>query len=75
MVGAAVLLLGARLLLNPLPLSNLLPAEIIALISLAYLEDDGIMLSLGLFAGGIIAVVKIWAFMETLHGANGLLSR
>ena len=40
-----------RLLLTPFPLSNILPAILIAFISLAYLEQDGLLLIVGLMAG------------------------
>jgi len=33
------------LLLTPLPLSNVAPAMVISLISLAYVEEDGLLLS------------------------------
>ena len=36
-----VALLTVRLLLNPIPFSNVVPAILIALIALAYLEEDG----------------------------------
>ncbi len=42
-VGIAVVLLSARLILTPIPLSNILPAIVIALISLAYTEEDGVV--------------------------------
>ena len=42
--------LNATLLFIPLPLSNIVPALVIALISLAYLEEDG-LLALRRFAG------------------------
>jgi hypothetical protein len=37
-VGVAVMMLSARLILTPIPLSNILPALLIALIALAYAE-------------------------------------
>jgi len=43
-VGIAVVLLSARLILTPIPLSNILPAVVIALISLAYAEEAGLIL-------------------------------
>jgi hypothetical protein len=42
-VGIAVVLLSARLILTPIPLSNILPAVVIALISLAYAEEAGLI--------------------------------
>jgi hypothetical protein len=44
-VGVMVLLLTAVLLLTPVPLSNVAPAMVISLISLAYVEEDGLVLS------------------------------
>jgi hypothetical protein len=56
-VGAAVVLLSVRLILVPLPASNLFPALVIAFVSLAYLEQDGLLLSVGLvLAAGILAL-------------------
>ncbi|MGD0025739.1 MAG: exopolysaccharide biosynthesis protein [Xanthobacteraceae bacterium] len=56
-VGLMVLLLTVRLLSNPLPASNVLPAALISFISLAYLEADGLMLTIGLLAGLIALAV------------------
>ena len=47
-VGVVVLLLTAVLLLTPVPLSNVAPATVISLISLAYVEEDGLLLSVAL---------------------------
>jgi len=56
-VGLMLLLLTVRLLSNPLPASNVLPAALISFISLAYLEADGLMLTIGLVAGLIALAV------------------
>jgi hypothetical protein len=48
LVGAVVLILSASLVFVPIPLSNVIPAPVIALISLAYLEEDGLMLLIAL---------------------------
>jgi hypothetical protein len=50
LVGTAVFLLTALLLLTPLPLIQVVPGIIIVVLSVAYLEDDGVLLSLGLLA-------------------------
>ena len=52
LVGAVVVLLNITLLFTPVPLSNVVPALVIALISLAYLEEDGLLLSIALLASG-----------------------
>jgi hypothetical protein len=62
-VGVVVLLLTAVLLLAPLPLTNVPPAADIALISLAYIEEDGVLLAIALGAGLIllaIASAAVW---------------
>jgi hypothetical protein len=48
-----VLLLTAVLLLTPVPLSNIAPAIAIALISLAYIEEDGLLLCFALLAAAV----------------------
>src|SRR5262245_51153898 len=50
-VGIVILLLALVLLLVPVPLSNIVPAAIIALIALAYTEEDGMLLCSALLAG------------------------
>jgi hypothetical protein len=50
LVGIAVFLLTALLLLTPLPFIQVVPGIIIIILSVAYLEDDGLLLLLGLFA-------------------------
>ena len=59
-VGVLILFLAAALLLTPVPLSNIAPAVIISLISLAYVEEDGLLLTLG-FAAAIGFMVLISA--------------
>src|SRR5262247_4359074 len=53
-VGVMVLLLTIVLLLMPVPLSNVAPAMVISLISLAYIEEDGLLLSIGFLAAIIL---------------------
>jgi hypothetical protein len=56
-VGLVVLLASVRLIVVPVPLSNILPAAIVALVSVAYLEEDGLLLSLALaLAAGNLAL-------------------
>ena len=58
-----VLLLTAALLLTPIPLSNIAPAVLVILISLAYIEEDGLLLCLAfLFAAILISIasVAVW---------------
>ena len=69
-VGFAVMMLSARLVLAPIPLSNILPALMIALISLAYLEEDGLVLSIGLLAAFVVIALDVGAVWEIVHGAK-----
>ena len=64
-----VLLLTAALLLTPVPLSNIAPAIVIALISVAYLEEDGLLLCLALLAAVILISVASVAVWGTIVGA------
>jgi hypothetical protein len=47
----------------PLPLSNVVPALVIALLSLAYLEEDGVLLVIALLTAVITlsaAAAAVW---------------
>jgi hypothetical protein len=69
-VGVIVLLMCA-LLLVPVPMSQVLPALVIALISLAYLEQDGVLLAIALlFALALlmIEIALIWKAVWALSG-------
>jgi hypothetical protein len=65
-VGVAVLILALAVTLTPLPLSNIPPALAIALISLAYLEEDGLLLAIGLVAGAAVVMIMTFAAWETI---------
>ena len=68
-VGVVVLLLTAALLLTPIPFSNIAPAVLIVLISLAYIEEDGLLLCLAfLFAVILISIASV-AVWGTIFGA------
>ena len=69
-VGIVVVMLSARLILTPIPLSNVVPAVLVAVISLAYLEEDGLMLSIGLLAGFVVLAVDLAVIWETVLGAK-----
>jgi hypothetical protein len=70
LVGAVVVLLNITLLFTPVPLSNVVPALVIALISLAYLEEDGLLLSIALLTSVIVLGVEFTAVWETILGAK-----
>jgi hypothetical protein len=73
LVGAVVVLLSATLVFIPIPLSNVVPALVIASISLAYIEEDGVLLSIALLAAGIVLTVATAAVWEMLAGAKWLI--
>jgi glycosyltransferase involved in cell wall biosynthesis len=68
-VGVMVLLLTVMLLLTPLPLSNVAPAMVISLISLAYVEEDGLLLSAAFLAGIVLIGIGSAAVWGTIVGA------
>jgi hypothetical protein len=69
-VGLVVMMLGATLIFIPIPLSNVVPALAIAMISLAYLEEDGLLLMVGLLASLAILGIEAAALRETVAGAK-----
>ena len=58
---------------TPIPLSNVVPALVIALISLAYLEEDGLLLSIALLAAVIVLTVELVVVWETVRGAKWII--
>lgn len=71
-VGFVVMMLSARLIFTPIPFSNILPAFVIALISLAYVEEDGLMLSICLLVGFVVIAVDLAMVWEIVHGAKSI---
>jgi hypothetical protein len=69
-VGAVVVILSTTLVLIPIPLSNVVPASVIALMSLAYLEEDGVLLSIALLAAMIVMTVATMGVWEMVAGAQ-----
>jgi len=69
-VGVMVLLMAGVVLLTPVPLSNIPPAIVIALIALAYIEEDGLLLCLAFLAAAVLiggAAAAVWG---TIVGAE-----
>jgi len=64
--------LSLQLILIPLPLSNILPAMFILLISLAYLEEDGVSVAISLAAGMGMLAINATVIWEILRNANWL---
>jgi len=70
LVGAVILILAVTIVFSPVPLSNVIPALVIALISLAYLEEDGLLLSIALLAAVVILAVALATAWEMALGAQ-----
>ena len=70
LVGTVVVLLGTTMLLSPIPFSNVVPALAIALISLAYLEKDGVLLLIALLGAVTVLTVAVVAVWQTVLGAK-----
>jgi len=68
-VGVIILLLAVVLLLTPMPLSNVAPAMVISMISLAYVEEDGLLLSAAFLAAIILIGLGSAAVWGTIVGA------
>jgi len=67
-VGIAVLIVGV-LFLVPLPLIQIVPAVLVALMSLAYLEEDGLLLCLSLVGAAVLLATATMATWGTILGA------
>jgi hypothetical protein len=66
-------LLDITLTFTPLPLSNIIPALLIGLISLAYLQQDGLVLSVALTLAAMLLTADLLAVRETIRGAEWIL--
>ena len=73
LVGIVVLLLDVTVTFTPLPLSNIIPALLIGLISLAYLQEDGLVLSVALTLAAVLLTADLQAIRETVRGAEWFL--
>jgi hypothetical protein len=70
LVGAVVLVLSMTLVFSPIPLSNVVPALVIVLISIAYLEGDGVLLLIGIVAAVMVMAIATVAVWELIVGAK-----
>jgi hypothetical protein len=57
------------LLLTPVPLSNVAPAMVISVISLAYVEHEGLLLSVAFLVAIILIGIESAAVWGTIVGA------
>ena len=69
-VGVIVFVLAVRLLTAPFPFSNVLPAILIAFISLTYLEQDGLLLIVAVVGGCLLLTAEFGAIWQVLHEAK-----
>lgn len=70
-VGTMVMLLSITLVFAPIPLSNIVPALVIALISVAYLEEDRLVLLIAMLTAVIVLTVAFAALRQVVLGPNG----
>jgi hypothetical protein len=70
LVGSVILILSAAMVFSPIPFSNVVPALVIALIALAYLEEDGVLRSVALLAAIILLALALAAVWEAVRGAE-----
>jgi hypothetical protein len=71
-VGLVVVVLSPTLVFLPIPLSGIIPATIISLVALAYLEEDGLLLLFGLAAALAVLVIESTVIWAMIYGANSL---
>jgi len=68
LTGIVIVLLGLSMV-SPVPFSHVMPALVIMLLALAYLEEDGFALLLALFAALCslaVTGVTVWGAVETI---------
>ena len=68
LTGVVMLSLGLTMI-SPVPLSQLLPALVVMLLALAYLEKDGVCLVVALTAALIsiaVTTATVWGTIETI---------
>jgi len=70
LVGTVVVILNTAVVFIPIPLGSVVPALVIALISLAYLEEDGLLLSIALLVAAIVLTVTFVGVWEMVLGAR-----
>jgi hypothetical protein len=53
---------------------SIIPALTVAVIALAYLEEDGLLLAMGLLAAGIVLAMgylAVWGVLDEAHRLGG----
>jgi hypothetical protein len=69
LVGVVVMLLSALLIFIPIPLSNVVPALMIAFIALAWIEEDGLYLAVSLLAAVLVIAAVVAMICAAVLGA------
>jgi hypothetical protein len=73
-VGLFVVILSPTLVFLPIPLSGVVPAAVIGLIALAYLEEDGLLLVVGLGAALIVLLMEVAMVWAMVYGATSIVA-
>jgi hypothetical protein len=75
--GVAMLLLGLSMI-SPVPFSHIVPAVVIMVLALAYLEEDGLVLLIA-FAGAVgalaVTAATVWGMIETIDWIDPAVHR
>jgi hypothetical protein len=66
LIAIVVLLLSATLLVTPVPFSNIPLAALIILIAVAYIQEDGLLLSITVLLGFIVAGIAFAGAWEAI---------
>ncbi len=69
-VGVVVAILCPSLIFLPIPFSGIIPAVVIALIALAYIEEDGLLLLIGFLAAALVLAAESAAIWAMVRGAK-----
>lgn len=72
-VGTVIVSLSATMVFSPIPFTNVVPALVMALIALAYVEEDGLLLSIALLAAIIVLAVAFATVWEAVLGARWII--
>jgi len=74
LVGTVIVILNTTMVFTPIPLSNVVLALVIALISLAYVEEDGLLLLIALLVAVVVLTIELAVVWETVIGAKWIIS-
>jgi len=70
--AVAVILLCTLMVLAPIPFVSIVPALTVALIALAYLEEDGLLLAAALVAAPVVLAMGYFAVWGVIDEARWL---